>query len=224
MSSLGSAGPTSTFVAETVFSHESKLELVPEARARGFRVLLYRIHVRSPERAGERVITRVSMGGHEFPEKTIHEGRRDRRPHVRHDSSRLSPRSLPDGRKSNVRRPSSHTSVCVICGRRSRRFRRSCKYLNNWGSRGRLWVRIPSARSPSVAVQPLQRLLRLGVDSGSASRGRSANHVTGSGHVDEPLRVLMRLFCDECAERCSSSTDHALQHRGPVATHGHSSR
>ena len=61
-----------TFVAETVFSHPSKLDLVRDARARGFRVLLYHIHVSSPELARERVITRVSRGGHDVPEATIH--------------------------------------------------------------------------------------------------------------------------------------------------------
>jgi predicted ABC-type ATPase len=35
---------------------------VKEARARGFRVLLYHIHVSSPELARERVVTRVSRG------------------------------------------------------------------------------------------------------------------------------------------------------------------
>jgi predicted ABC-type ATPase len=61
-----------TFVAETVFSHESKLELVRDARARGFRVLLYHIHVSSPELARQRVITRVSRGGHDVPEEKVH--------------------------------------------------------------------------------------------------------------------------------------------------------
>jgi len=60
-----------TFVAETVFSHESKLELVRDARARGFRVLLFHIHVSSPELARLRVVTRVSEGGHDVLEEKI---------------------------------------------------------------------------------------------------------------------------------------------------------
>jgi predicted ABC-type ATPase len=60
-----------TFVAETVFSHPSKLELVQEARARGFRVVLYHIHVSTPDLARARVATRVSRGGHDVPDEKI---------------------------------------------------------------------------------------------------------------------------------------------------------
>jgi predicted ABC-type ATPase len=38
-----------SFVAETVFSHESKLELVRKALSAGFRVVLYHVNVRKPE-------------------------------------------------------------------------------------------------------------------------------------------------------------------------------
>jgi predicted ABC-type ATPase len=60
-----------TFVAETVFSHPSKLELVREARVRGFRVVLYHVHVSTPDLARERVATRVSRGGHDVPDEKI---------------------------------------------------------------------------------------------------------------------------------------------------------
>jgi predicted ABC-type ATPase len=56
-----------TFVAETVFSHESKLELVQRAQQAGFRVILYHVHVSSPELARARVETRVDQGGHDVP-------------------------------------------------------------------------------------------------------------------------------------------------------------
>jgi predicted ABC-type ATPase len=60
-----------SFVAETVFSHASKLQLVEHARALGFRVVLYHIHVCTPELAVARVATRVSQGGHAVSADTI---------------------------------------------------------------------------------------------------------------------------------------------------------
>lgn len=56
-----------SFVTETVFSHPSKLELVRDARRRGFRVLLYHVGVASGELARARVATRVETGGHDVP-------------------------------------------------------------------------------------------------------------------------------------------------------------
>ncbi len=55
------------FVAETVFSHPSKIELIKEARKHGFRVFLYHLHVRTSELAVKRVETRVLQGGHDVP-------------------------------------------------------------------------------------------------------------------------------------------------------------
>jgi predicted ABC-type ATPase len=66
-----------TFVAETVFSHESKLELVKNAQQRGFRVILYHIHVSTPDLAKARVATRIHQGGHSVPADKI-EARFDR--------------------------------------------------------------------------------------------------------------------------------------------------
>ena len=60
-----------TFVAETVFSHESKLDLVRDAQQRGFRVILYHIHVNTPELAKARVATRIHQGGHSVPADKI---------------------------------------------------------------------------------------------------------------------------------------------------------
>ena len=56
-----------TFVAETVFSHESKLELVKAAQRLGLRVFLYHVHVGSAELARARIATRVRQGGHDVP-------------------------------------------------------------------------------------------------------------------------------------------------------------
>jgi len=60
-----------SFAAETVFSHPSKLELITDAQAHGFRVSLYHIHVATPELAKKRVQTRTEMGGHDVPQDKI---------------------------------------------------------------------------------------------------------------------------------------------------------
>jgi len=64
-------GEMRTFVAETVFSHESKLDLVRNAQQRGFRVILYHVHVSTPELAKARVATRIHQGGHSVPAEKI---------------------------------------------------------------------------------------------------------------------------------------------------------
>ena len=61
----------SSFVAETVFSHASKLELMTRAHAAGFVVVLYHVHVSTPELAVARVQTRVSAGGHDVPAEKV---------------------------------------------------------------------------------------------------------------------------------------------------------
>lgn len=65
-----------SFITETVFSHESKLELIRRAQSQGFRVILYHIHVSTAELASARVATRVSQGGHDVPPDKV----RDRHP------------------------------------------------------------------------------------------------------------------------------------------------
>lgn len=60
-----------TFVAETVFSHASKLELIGHAKARGFHVILYHIGISSEELARARVATRVDTGGHDVPPEKV---------------------------------------------------------------------------------------------------------------------------------------------------------
>ena len=56
-------GARASFVSETVFSHPSKLDLVRELRAAGYRVHLLYVHVPLPL-ARKRVATRVLLGGH----------------------------------------------------------------------------------------------------------------------------------------------------------------
>ncbi|WP_068160417.1 zeta toxin family protein [Rhodococcus phenolicus] len=59
-----------SFIAETVFSHESKLELIDRAQAGGFTVVLHVMLV--PEALSVlRVAHRVEAGGHSVPEDKI---------------------------------------------------------------------------------------------------------------------------------------------------------
>jgi len=58
------------FIAETVFSHPAKVELVRAAQAAGFTVALHVLLV--PELLSvERVRSRVAAGGHDVPEEKI---------------------------------------------------------------------------------------------------------------------------------------------------------
>ena len=59
------------FASETVFSHESKLELVQGAQRRGFVVALYVVALDDPNRLLERVAARVAAGGHPVPPERI---------------------------------------------------------------------------------------------------------------------------------------------------------
>jgi predicted ABC-type ATPase len=59
------------FVTETVFSHPSKLELIDEARTKGFTVIVMHIGVDTPDLSVARVGTRVEEGGHIVPEDKI---------------------------------------------------------------------------------------------------------------------------------------------------------
>lgn len=61
-----------SFIAETVFSHPSKLELLDRAREAGFRVVLHAVLV-PEELAVHRVRLRVESGGHSVPERKIRE-------------------------------------------------------------------------------------------------------------------------------------------------------
>lgn len=61
-----------SFIAETVFSHPSKLTLIDDARAAGYTVVLHVLLI--PEQlAVERVRHRVRSGGHHVPEIKIRE-------------------------------------------------------------------------------------------------------------------------------------------------------
>ena len=60
----------SSFVAETVFSHESKLDLVDEALASGYLVSLHVVMI-PEDLAVARVVNRVEFGGHTVPEAKV---------------------------------------------------------------------------------------------------------------------------------------------------------
>jgi predicted ABC-type ATPase len=59
------------FVTETVFSHPSKLELIDEARSRGFTIIMMHVGVDTPDLSVARVGTRAEEGGHVVPEDKI---------------------------------------------------------------------------------------------------------------------------------------------------------
>lgn len=56
---------------ESTFSHESKVDLVRDAKAAGYVVLLYHVNVRNADLAVMRVASRVGKGGHPVPEEKI---------------------------------------------------------------------------------------------------------------------------------------------------------
>ncbi len=60
-----------SFVTETVFSHPSKLELLRDARQRGYIIWLTCIYVDDANLSVARVNQRVIEGGHEVPEDKI---------------------------------------------------------------------------------------------------------------------------------------------------------
>jgi predicted ABC-type ATPase len=64
-----------SFIAETVFSHPSKLDLIRAAHAAGFTVVLHVLLV-PEDLAVERVRHRVQAGGHDVPETKIRQRHR----------------------------------------------------------------------------------------------------------------------------------------------------
>jgi predicted ABC-type ATPase len=56
-----------SFCFETVFSHESKIDFVAEAKALGYEIILVYIHLDTPELNEARVQQRVTEGGHTVP-------------------------------------------------------------------------------------------------------------------------------------------------------------
>ncbi|MCP3887772.1 MAG: dephospho-CoA kinase [Desulfobulbaceae bacterium] len=61
-----------SFCFETVFSHESKIDFVAQAKAYGYKVILVYIHLFDSSLNEARVKQRVSEGGHSVPTEKIH--------------------------------------------------------------------------------------------------------------------------------------------------------
>ena len=59
------------FVSETVFSHDSKLNLIRHAQSLGYQVVLYVVSLDDPQRLLARVSQRVREGGHNVPASRI---------------------------------------------------------------------------------------------------------------------------------------------------------
>lgn len=60
-----------SFATETVFSHPSKLDLITQAKALGYRIMVFHISVAHPDLSVARVGERVFEGGHPVPEEKI---------------------------------------------------------------------------------------------------------------------------------------------------------
>lgn len=60
-----------SLVTETTFSHPSKLDLIAQARALGYRIVVYHVNVATADFAVARVTARETHGGHPVPEANV---------------------------------------------------------------------------------------------------------------------------------------------------------
>jgi len=60
-----------SFSTETVFSHPSKLDIITDARSRGYMVIVMHVGVDAPDLSVARVRARTEEGGHNVPEQKI---------------------------------------------------------------------------------------------------------------------------------------------------------
>ena len=61
-----------SFCFETVFSHESKIDFIAQAKAYGYKIILVYIHLIASNLNEARVKQRISEGGHSVPTEKIH--------------------------------------------------------------------------------------------------------------------------------------------------------
>jgi predicted ABC-type ATPase len=61
-----------SFCFETVFSHESKIDFLAQAKANGYTIILVYIHLFDSSLNEARVKQRISEGGHNVPTEKIH--------------------------------------------------------------------------------------------------------------------------------------------------------
>jgi predicted ABC-type ATPase len=60
-----------SFATETVFSHASKLDIITDAQARGYTVIVMHVGVDDPSLSVARVRARTEEGGHDVPDQKI---------------------------------------------------------------------------------------------------------------------------------------------------------
>lgn len=72
-----------SFATETVFSHPSKLEIVTDAQARGYMVIVMHVGVNNPDLSVARVRARTAEGGHDVPEQKIRDRYQRSQPLIR---------------------------------------------------------------------------------------------------------------------------------------------
>ncbi len=133
-------GACRSFATETVFSHESKVALLRDAEAAGYRVTLHIVLI-PEELAVARVVDRVTHGGHHVPEDKI----RAVRPPVG-----ASPGRRRGGRRrTRIRQQPSRRTIQarrVVPRRTDRRHRAVAKLgspgaPHRWAMTNREWVR-----------------------------------------------------------------------------------
>jgi predicted ABC-type ATPase len=105
-----------SFVAETVFSHPSKLELIETAKSRGFRVILYHVGVSSAELARARVDTRVETGGHSVPPDKV-AARYERTQHLIPRAAQIAERTFVFDNSGNAGTKTLTHVMTIIGGR-----------------------------------------------------------------------------------------------------------
>ena len=72
-----------SFCFETVFSHESKIDFIAQAKANGYKIILVYIHLFDSSLNEARVNQRVSEGGHSVPPDKIHSRIRRTMKHIK---------------------------------------------------------------------------------------------------------------------------------------------
>lgn len=90
------------FIAETVFSHPSKLDLIEAAHDHGFRVVLHAVMI-PEDLAVHRVAHRVASGGHAVPEEKIRGRYRRVWPHAERAISRCDQSFVYDNSAGRIR-------------------------------------------------------------------------------------------------------------------------
>ena len=76
-------GARKSFATETVFSHPSKLDLIAEAQAIGYIVIVMHVGVDSPDLSVARVQARTGEGGHDVPVAKIRDRYKRGQPLIR---------------------------------------------------------------------------------------------------------------------------------------------